>query len=107
MLINLIDGNNIPYHLIDIVEPGYEFNVFEYKNAFKDAFENICSKNKIPVLCGGSGLYLDSVLRPYDLMPASENKKLRAELDNLSDNELIILLKNHKQLHNVTDTNTL
>jgi tRNA dimethylallyltransferase len=99
-----IDGTLVPIHLIDILEPGNEFSVFDFQQAFLDAFHEISSRKNIPVLCGGTGLYLESVLKPYIFHEVPENKKLRNELSGKSNEELIIELKKLKTLHNTTDT---
>lgn len=94
----------IPYHLIDIVEPGEEFSVFAFQSAFVKAFKLITSRNKLPLLVGGTGLYLDSVLRGYSMAQVPENATLRRELENLSLEELQTrLLEINPQLHNSTD----
>ncbi|MFH0866798.1 MAG: tRNA (adenosine(37)-N6)-dimethylallyltransferase MiaA [Bacteroidota bacterium] len=99
-----IDGVMVPYHLIDILEPGSEFSVFDFQQAFLTAFREISSRKKIPVLCGGTGLYLESVLKPYLFHEVPENINLRADLSGKSDEELISVLQNLKTLHNTTDT---
>ena len=93
----------VPYHLIDIVEPGYEYNIFEYQKDFTKVFRDIVSRDKIPVLSGGSGMYLDSVLRNYNLVKAPEDNFLRKQLDKLTDNELREKLISYGGLHNTTD----
>jgi tRNA dimethylallyltransferase len=100
----VVDGRQIPYHLIDIHEPGYEFNIFEFQKLFVDAFRKVESNGNIPILCGGSGMYLDSVLRAYEMKEAPVNKSLRDELMLLSDEKLIARLKSHGGVHNTTDT---
>lgn len=101
-----VNGNNIPHHLIDIFEPGEEFSVFNFQQEFLKAFNDITSRKKYPILCGGTGLYLESVLKPYVFDDVPENKKLRKELNNKSEKELCDLLKQLKSLHNTTDTVT-
>ena len=100
----IVEGKTIPYHLIDIAEPGEEFSVFDFQKNFIQAFQHIASKNKIPVLCGGTGLYIESVLNKYNLIEVPENTKLRKELSAKSENELTEMLSNLKSLHNTTDT---
>ncbi len=100
----MVDGKQIPYHLIDIHDPGYEFNIFEFQKRFVDAFEKVESNENIPILCGGSGMYLDSVLRAYEMKEAPVNKALRHELMLLSDEKLIARLRSHGSIHNTTDT---
>ena len=69
----VVNGQQIPYHLIDIVDPGYKYNVFEYQRDFLISYESIKQKGCLPVLCGGTGMYLESVLKGYKLMPVPEN----------------------------------
>lgn len=99
-----VDGNLIPHHLIDIVDAGSEYNVFEYQKDFLAAYDNIVSRNKTPILCGGTGMYIESVLKGYRFLEIPENKELRKELETKSNEELVAILKNEKQLHNTTDT---
>ena len=101
-----IDGRSIPYHLIDIVEPGYKYNVFEYQRDFLKAYESIVEKSKLPVLCGGTGMYIESVLKGYRLLPVPENPELRASLEGKSLGELTRILEGYKKLHNSTDVDT-
>ena len=101
-----IDGNTVPYHLIDIVDAGYKYNVFEYQRDFLKAYEGIISRNKPAILCGGTGLYLESVLKGYRLLPVPENKELRESLATYSLEELTDKLKTYKELHNSTDVDT-
>ncbi|MDR2950443.1 MAG: tRNA (adenosine(37)-N6)-dimethylallyltransferase MiaA [Prevotella sp.] len=101
-----IDGKNIPYHLIDIRNAGDKYNIFEYQHDFHNAYQNIKSRNKIPVLCGGSGLYIESVLKGYSLVDVPENKELRTKYANYSLQELTKILEGYKTLHNKTDVDT-
>ena len=102
-----IEGQHIPYHLIDIVEPGYKYNLFEYQRDFLIAYNQIHQKGKTPILCGGTGLYIESVLKGYRLSPVPENSELRASLANKSLAELVEILKQYKTLHNVSDLDTV
>lgn len=102
----VVDGRPVPYHLIDIVEPGYKYNVFEYQRDFLKAYEAISAKGKLPVLCGGTGMYIESVLKGYRLLPVPENPELRASLEGKSLEELTDILKRYKKLHNSTDVDT-
>ena len=102
-----VDGHPIPYHLIDIADPGYKYNVFEYQRDFLISYESIKQKGCLPVLCGGTGMYLESVLKGYKLMPVPENPELRARLANHSLEELTEILKQYKPLHNSTDVDTV
>jgi len=98
-----INGHLIPFHIIDIVEPGYEYNVFEYQNDFKAVFDKIVSNKKTPILCGGSGLYLDAVLKDYKMKEVPISDQWRKKFDQYSDKELIEQLKKIRTLHNTTD----
>ena len=102
-----VNGKPIPYHLIDIADPGYKYNVFEYQRDFLIAYETIKQKGKLPVLCGGTGMYLESVLKGYKLLPVPENPELRARLADKSLEELTEMLKQYKALHNTTDVDTV
>jgi len=101
-----VNGRQIPYHLIDIADPGYKYNVFEYQRDFLTAYETIKQKGKLPVLCGGTGMYLEAVLKGYRLLPVPENPELRARLADKSLKELTEMLKQYKSLHNTTDVDT-
>ena len=102
----VVEGIQVPYYLIDIVEPGTKYNVFEYQRDFLKVYEELRGEGKVPVLCGGTGLYLESVLRGYRLMPVPENEALRTVLAGKSLEELTEMLKSYKQLHNTTDVDT-
>ena len=102
-----INDREIPYHLIDIVEPGYKYNVFEYQRDFLKAYETIKQKGCLPVLCGGTGMYLESVLKGYRLMPVPENPELRTRLAYKSLETLTRILQQYKTLHNSTDVDTV
>ncbi len=101
-----VGGEQVPYHLIDIVEPGYKYNVFEYQRDFLQAYQEITQKGKLPVLCGGTGMYIESVLKGYRLLPVPENPELRASLEGKSLEELTTILEGYKKLHNSTDVDT-
>lgn len=102
-----VDGKQVPYHLIDIVEPGYKYNVFEYQRDFLNAYRQVKSAGKLPVLCGGTGMYIESVLKGYRLLPVPENPGLRAALADKPLEELTRLLSTYKKLHNSTDVDTV
>ena len=102
-----INDREIPYHLIDIVEPGYKYNVFEYQRDFLKAYETIKQKGCLPVLCGGTGMYLESVLKGYRLMPVPENPELRTRLADKSLETLTGILQQYKTLHKSTDVDTV
>lgn len=101
-----VDGVTIPYHLIDIVDPGYKYNLFEYQRDFLQVYNRIRQKGITPILCGGTGLYIESVLKGYKLVPVPENPLLRSDLEQYSLDELTEKLKQYKQLHNTTDVDT-
>lgn len=101
------NGRSIPYHLIDICEPGYKYNLFEYQHDFFEAYESIKAKGKLPILCGGTGLYIESVLKAYRLFAVPENKELRESLADRSLEELTGMLSKYKNLHNTTDVDTV
>ncbi|HAH24530.1 MAG TPA: tRNA (adenosine(37)-N6)-dimethylallyltransferase MiaA [Prolixibacteraceae bacterium] len=101
----VVDGQSIPYHLIDIVDAGYEYNVFEYQKDFLRVFADITSREKLPVMCGGSGLYLEAILKNYKLIQVPINEPLRESLDDKLLWELTEILRGYKNyLHNQTDT---
>jgi tRNA dimethylallyltransferase len=95
-----VNGKQIPYHLIDMADAGTQFNVFEFQRRFILAYEDICSRKKFPVFCGGSGLYLEAVLKGYQLTQVPSDRQRREELAQLS------LLKGYKTVHNSSDTET-
>lgn len=99
----MVDGKQIPYHLIDICNPGDKYNVFEYQHDFHKAFEEIQKKGKLPILCGGTGMYIESVLRGFKLLDVPQNPALRESLKGKSLAELEQILASYKVLHNKTD----
>lgn len=99
-------GEQVSYHLIDIVEPGYKYNVFEYQRDFLSAYEEVRKRGTLPILCGGTGLYLEAVLRGYRLIPVPENPVLRRALEYMTLQELTERLSAYKTLHNTTDVDT-
>lgn len=101
-----IGDRSVPYHLIDIVEPGTKYNVFEYQRDFLEAYNDIHRRGRKAVLCGGTGLYIESVLRAYRLSPVPQNPELRERLADKSLEELTALLATYKSLHNTTDVDT-
>lgn len=96
----------IPYHLIDIAEAGTKYSVFEFQRDFLKAYNDIRDKGHIPILCGGTGLYIESVLRAYKLVEVPVNAELRNSLEHKSLEELTSILSSYKQLHNTTDVDT-
>lgn len=101
-----IDGQAIPYHLIDILDAGEKYNVFEYQNDFFKVYDDITSRGMIPVLCGGTGLYIESVLKNYNLPNVPEDKDLRKLLEGKTIEELEIILRTYKPLNNNSDYDT-
>jgi len=99
-----INGIDIPYHLIDIAEPGYQYNVFEFQRDFLKVYRTIRDKGAYPVMCGGSGMYLEAILKGYRLIQVPVNEERRAELQLLSLEELIEILKHYKSINNTSDT---
>ncbi len=102
-----VADKTIPYHLIDIVDSGYKYNVFEYQRDFLEAYQSVCERGKLPILCGGTGLYLEAVLKGYRLIPVPENPELRNRLSDKSLDELTRILSSYKKLHNSTDVDTV
>lgn len=101
-----INGHRIPYHLIDIAYPGSKYNVYEFQGDFLKAYRGVVERGAWPVMCGGTGLYLESVLRGYRLIPVPENPELRKSLEGKTLAELTEILKGYKTLHNTTDVDT-
>lgn len=106
-----VEGTQIPYHLIDICAPGTKYNLFEYQRDFLRAYEDIQRRGVQPILCGGTGLYIEAVLRGYQLSPVPQNPALRAQLEDKSLDELTAILtnlkaKNHSTMHNRTDVDS-
>lgn len=102
---------HIPYHLIDIAEPGTKYNLFQYQQDFHTAYNDIRSRGKLPILCGGTGLYIEAVLGGYSLSPVPQNQKLRESLEGKSLGQLTQMLlqlkqKNGSNMHNRTDVDT-
>jgi len=102
-----IGEKHIPYHLIDIVDAGYKYNVYEYQHDFMQAYASIKERTKQAILCGGTGLYIESVLKGYKLMSVPVNHDLRNSLEEKSLEELTRMLSGYKQLHNTTDVDTV
>ena len=103
----VVDGKPIPYHLIDIVDAGYKYNVFEYQRDFLKAFESVNQRGHLPILCGGTGLYIEAVLNGYKLLAVPDNQILREQLANKTLDELTSILRGYKTLHNQTDVDTV
>lgn len=100
-------GRVVPYHLIDIVDAGSKYNLFEYRRDFAAVWDDCRSRGVFPVLCGGTGLYLEAVLKGYRLLEVPENKVLRKSLEGKSLAELSEILSRYRTLHNTTDTDTV
>ena len=101
-----VDGKQIPYHLIDICDPGYKYNVFEYQHDFFKVFAGLRERGKLPILCGGTGLYVEAVLKGYKLLDVPPNPALRERLSGKSLAELETILAGYKVLHNKTDVDS-
>jgi len=99
----IVNGKTIKVHLVDIVDPGTEYNVFRFVEDFNIAYNSIVNNNKLPVLCGGSGLYIEAVIKDYYLPEVPINYELRKKLENKSQEELVQILKSLKKNHNTTD----
>ena len=103
---DLSEYEEIPYHLMDIVDAGTKYNIFEYQRDFEKAYKDIVDRGCVPILCGGSGLYIEAATCGYSLPEVPANPELRAELEKKSDEELIAQLASLKPLHNNTDYDT-
>ena len=108
---DLSDYAGVPYHLIDICEPGTKYNLFQYQQDFFDAYNDIWSRGAVPILCGGTGLYIEAVLKGYHLSPVPQNQQLRNELEGKTLEELTQMLcelkqKNGSNMHNTTDVDS-
>lgn len=107
----VVDGKQIPYHLIDICEPGTKYNLFQYQQDFIDAYQDIQDRGVQPILCGGTGLYIEAVLKGYHLSPVPQNQELRNKLEGKSLEELTRMLeelkaRNGSVMHNTTDVDS-
>lgn len=100
----IVNGQLIPYHLLDIAEAGQEYSVYRFKNDFFSVYSDIKKRGKLPILCGGSGMYIESVLGNYIMSDVAENKQLRAEMETKSIDELINILSSFRKPHSTTDT---
>ncbi|WP_421920525.1 tRNA (adenosine(37)-N6)-dimethylallyltransferase MiaA [Marinifilum sp.] len=102
----LIDSVEIPYHLIDIADAGYKYNVFEFQQDFVKVFEEIIARKRLPVVCGGTGMYLEAVLKGYKLIAVPKDQDFRDEMEEKSIQELEMILRSYKDLHNTSDLET-
>ncbi|TFG44371.1 MAG: tRNA dimethylallyltransferase, partial [Bacteroidia bacterium] len=99
----LIEGKQIPYYLIDVADPGYKYSVFEYQRDFIKVLDGIRSREKFPIVCGGSGMYIDSVVSGYKMVEVPPDPAFRASLETKSLEELAEILSSLKKQHNITD----
>jgi tRNA dimethylallyltransferase len=102
----LVDGTRIPCHLIDIADPGYKYNVFEYQRDFNKVYSNLKKRKIFPIVCGGSGMYADSIITGYKMFEVPPDSGLRFELEKKTMEELKEILLTFKNLHNTTDTDS-
>lgn len=102
----VVKGKQIPYHLIDICDAGFKYNLFMYQQDFLNVYQDMVGRNLLPILCGGTGLYIESVLKGYRMIPVPENPELRASLEGKPLDELARILSGYKTLHNTTDVDT-
>ncbi|MEI7526962.1 MAG: tRNA (adenosine(37)-N6)-dimethylallyltransferase MiaA [Mariniphaga sp.] len=100
---NIINGTQVPVHLIDLAAPGYEYNIFEYQCDFLNCYHDLLGRKKLPVLCGGSGMYLESVLKGYRLAKANTDDAFLTAIQGKPDDQLVEILKSYKTPHNITD----
>jgi tRNA dimethylallyltransferase len=102
----LVEDRQIPYHLVDIADPGYKYSVFEYQQDFKKVLGDLRTRNIFPVVCGGSGMYIDSVVSGYQMIEVPPDPEFRASLEGKPLAELTVILSSFKKLHNKTDIDT-
>ena len=100
------EDKEIQYHLFNICEPGYKYNLYEYQRDFNVVFQDLRTREKFPILCGGTGLYIETVLKGYSMPQVPENKELREKLKDKTLTELTSILKTYKTLHNTTDVDS-
>jgi len=101
-----VDGRKIPYHMIDICEPGTKYNVFQYQHDFFNVYNKLKDTGIVPILCGGTGMYIEALLKGYKLLDVPPNPELRDSLKNKSLDELEGILRTYKTLHNNTDVDS-
>ena len=102
----VVDGYEVPYYLVDIVDAGEKYNVFQFQKDFYDVYDRLHAEGKEVVLCGGTGMYLESVLRSYQMLQVPVNEDLRKELEGKSLAELEQLLTEYRTMHNTSDVDT-
>ncbi len=100
----VVKGDQVPFHLVDIIDAGQEYNVFAFQHDFHTVFNKLKAKNKLPVMCGGTGLYIESVLRQFEMIHVPVNEARRRALELMEMDELTSLLRSYGPLHNTTDT---
>ncbi len=103
----VVEGRRVPVHLIDIADAGTRYNVFQYQRDFLSAYHDISSRGVMPIVCGGSGMYIDSIVRGYRLLPVPVNAELRKRLSGKGLDELRDILEGYKKIHNTTDVDTV
>jgi len=99
----IVNDTKIPVHLIDVAEPGTKYNVYQYQQDFVQVFKDIENRRKKAVMCGGSGMYVEAIIKDYELIAVPHNRELRENLENKEIEELIEILQSNKKLHNVSD----
>ncbi|HEX3006966.1 MAG TPA: tRNA (adenosine(37)-N6)-dimethylallyltransferase MiaA [Bacteroidales bacterium] len=102
----IVDGVSVPYHLIDIRPAGFQYNLYEYQKDFVKVFRELRQQQKWPVLCGGSGLYIEAAIQGYELVQVPVNELLRVNLEGKSLEELTVILSTYHTLHNISDVDT-
>lgn len=99
----IVEGSSVPVHLIDIVDAGYAYNVYEYKRDAIAALHDIYSRHKLAIVCGGTGLYAEALLKNYSLADVPEDAEFRKSCETRSYTDLVAELSSYKSLHNTTD----
>ena len=103
----IVDGVRVPCHLIDICEPGYRYNLFEFQRDFVSAYNDIISRDKMPLLCGGTGLYVEAAIKEYRLLKVPPDHNFRKEMEKLTLDELTEILSSYRKLHNRSDSDSV
>lgn len=99
----VVDGVHVPYHLMDIVDAGEKFNLFKFYDAFQIAYKDIVGRGRNPMVCGGTGMYVESIIKNYNMHVVPEDKEFRSACDARDFDDLVTELKTYKTLHNKTD----
>ena len=102
----IVNGRKIPYHLMDIVDAGEKFNLFKFFEAFQQSYKDIVDRGKQPLVCGGTGMYVESIIKNYNMHPVPEDLEFRKSCESRSFEDLTEELKTYKTLHNTTDLDT-